>query len=443
MLPWKKKNELATRSDVGIVGVGPFVHPVDPPLAPRPEWQAARDAVNKAIAEMDQKGALDAGNGDVLDAWLDRLAPQWHAHLVMTAADAEATAQLAAAEYEAAAVLHRRRLEAAAAERDRTQRLLDLQERELLAAHEQAGTDHPDRRRRRRPTLDSLEGLNHQWSWRIVSTVLLALAATGDLISFWITLQAAFVNADAVKVFFLTLAVTAAAVGLMHVLGRTSRNLREGQGGLGRVASVVMLVSWLALGATAFYIRLRINPDAVPAVQAGFGATSGPGAAAGSDNLLSALLLGALFIGSGVLAFWIGFSDHRPRIAAFRSLLRQLREQQKMVARAEQQAIDAEGRHRAALAEIERTRQRSEAARESVQAEIAELKELARLHIAGLLGQPAATNNLTTGRSELAAPSLGVIPQQGRAAAGRDAQRIAQEFGVPAPATNGNGHRGH
>ena len=31
-------------------------------------------------------GALDAGNGDVLDAWIDQLGPQWHAHLAMEAA---------------------------------------------------------------------------------------------------------------------------------------------------------------------------------------------------------------------------------------------------------------------------------------------------------------------------------------------------------------------
>jgi hypothetical protein len=443
MLPWKKKNELSARSDVGIVGVGPFVHPVDPPLAPRPEWQAARDAVNKAIAEMDQKGALDAGNGDVLDAWLDRLAPQWHAHLVMTAADAEATAQLAAAEYEAAAVLHRRRVEAATAERDRVQRLLELQERELLASHGQADLDHSDRRRRPRPTLGSLEGLSRQWSWGIISSVLLLLAAAGDLVSFWITLQAMLPNAVGWVVLVLTMAVTAAAVGLMHVAGRTARNLREGQGGLGRVALAMTFLSWLVLGVTAFYIRAQAQPVDV-SMDGGFG-QAGSTAGAGSSPLQSALLLGALFVGSGILAYWIGFSDHRPRMATYRTLQKQLRKRQVVLAREEQHAIEAEGRLEAAKAEIERTRRRSQAAQESVDAEIAELKELARLHIAGLIGRPDATNNLITGRAVAVAPATPSIPRQARArgAHGSDAEGIAEQFGIPAPARNGNGHSAH
>jgi hypothetical protein len=60
---------------------------------------------------------------------------------------------------------------------------------------------------------------------------------------------------------------------------------------------------------------------------------------------------------------------------------------------------------------LERTRARVAAAEVSVDAEIAELKELARLHVAGYIGEPAATNNLTTGRStQLPAPAAGARP---------------------------------
>lgn len=438
-LPRKRHSDLPVSSDLGVPGVGPFVHPVDPSLAPRPAWQAARDAVNKAIAEMDQKGALDAGNGDVLDAWLDQLAPQWHAHDVMAAADAEATAQLAAGEYEALATYRRERADAARAERDRVQRLLEIHERELLAPHDEPVMSRPDRRRRPRPALDSLEGLTHQPWWRLVSILMLLLAAAGDLISFWITLQQLLWNAPGWMVLPLTAAVTAAAVGLMHIAGRTARNLREGQGGLGRVALAVTTVSWLLLGATAFYVRTQVRPPGNSDL--GFGQSASSSATA-STALMSALLLGALFVGSGILAYWIGFSDHRPRMAAFWALRKELGKRQHELAQEELKANEAEARLATAKQEIERTRRRSDAARDSVDAEIAELKELARLHIAGLIGQPSATNNLTTGRSDGGGAMALNIPMA-RDAGTADGEGIAQKLGVPTPARNGNGHSAH
>ena len=97
-----------------------FRHPSDPPLSPRLSVREARDAVYKAVTEMNQRGALDAGNGDVLDAWIDSLRPQWIAHHVMASADSEAAAQLAVGEYEAAAAAARAARRATKGERDHT-----------------------------------------------------------------------------------------------------------------------------------------------------------------------------------------------------------------------------------------------------------------------------------------------------------------------------------
>src|SRR3954447_6595620 len=69
--------------------------PVDPELPPRLTPEAARDAVNKVVTELHGKGALDAGNGDVLDGWLDALHPQWRAHSTMSATEHAGVAQLA------------------------------------------------------------------------------------------------------------------------------------------------------------------------------------------------------------------------------------------------------------------------------------------------------------------------------------------------------------
>jgi hypothetical protein len=402
--------------------------PVDPPLSPRMPADMARDAVNKVVTELHQKGALDAGNGDVLDPWLDSLRPQWIAHHVVAGAESEAEAHLAAGELEAAAAGARHPAEAAKAERDDTQRVLAIFEQRLVTPNEAPAMDHADRRRRPRPSLDALEGLTTEGPWRFVSKLLLLLAMAGDLASFYVALAGSMPVAPWV-VITLTVALTAVAVGVIHAVGRTARNLREGHGGLGRPALVVMTTGWVALGAAAFYVRLQ----SVEVSDAPF--PSGQDVAAAGDSqgpLLQAVLLAALYIGSGILAYWIGFSDHRPRMQQYLNLRRRLVDQDEDVAKTEQIAIRAERLLDNARAEVLRTAARTAAAEASVEAEIAELKELTRIHVAGLLGEPAATNNLITGRGRSA-----FVPPNGD---GTYIPRPSAPLHVPPGSINGNGH---
>ncbi|MFL6098193.1 MAG: hypothetical protein ACJ71Y_22285, partial [Blastococcus sp.] len=280
-----------------------FRHPADPDLRRRLSVKKARTGVNKAVTEMSRTGAVDAGNGDVLDPWLDSLRPQWIAHHVACRTDREAAATLAAGRYEAQATAARQRAVAAKAERANTQRLVDVFEQRLIEPQEDAALGHPDRRRRPRPFLDPLDGLTPQRGWRLVSFLLLMCAAAGDMASFSIAI-AGMMDQSLLVIWVLTVAVTAAALGVMHVVGRATRDLREGQGGLGRPALCLMTVAWVALGGAAFYVRLQ-GDQHVAASGPVFGGGSG-NVVGGEEALLQALLLGALFLASGVLAFYIG-----------------------------------------------------------------------------------------------------------------------------------------
>lgn len=400
-----------------------FRHPADPDLAPRMPTKKARIAVDKAVTKLHGTGAVDAGNGDVLDPWLDSLQPQWNAHHVASSANREAAAKLAAGQYEARAAAARQRAVAALAERADTQRLVDVVERRLIEPHE--STERGDRR----PFLDPLDGLTPQRGWRVVSFLLLMCAAAGDMASFSIAI-AGMMDQSLLVIWVLTVAVTAAALGVMHVIGRATRDLREGQGGLGRPAIWLMSVAWLALGGAAFYVRLQGDQHLASAGPV-FGGGSG-NLVSGEEALLQALLLGALFLASGVLAFYIGFTGHHPRMRRYLSLRARLRRADEAVARTERDAIEAERLRDNAHDEIVRTTARAAAAEASIDAEIGELKELTRIHIAGLLGDPPSTNHLTTGRS--------------REPAARTTS--PRELGIPSPATpleatpsNGNGHR--
>ena len=425
-LPWNRK----PHSPVGAAALTndgwSFRHPSDPQLSPRMSVREARDAVYKVVTETNARGALDAGNGDAFDAWIDSLRPQWIAHHVMAGTDGEAAAQLAAGEYAATAAAARERAEAKKAEREHTRRLVGIFEKRLLAPNEESAIGHPDRRRRPRPSLDALEGLTPRRGWQFVSVLLLLLAAGGDLASFYVTL-AGMTGAQDYMVWILTVAFTAAAVGVMHMVGRTARNLREGQGGLGRPALALMTLGWIALGVAAFYVRTQVTPPTSSNSGPTFGGVAAKVPA--DDPLLSAMLLAALYIGSGILAYWIGFSDHHPRMTSYLRLRKDLSRQTDEAAQLEELAIQAERLRDNATAELDRTARRSGAAEKAVHAEIAELKELVRIHIAGLLGEPAATNNLTTGRSP--GPSTGPAPSIPR-------QPLPPEPHVPS--MNGNGH---
>jgi hypothetical protein len=393
--PWSKKH-VADRAPAPLAVVeaetGALRRPLDPSLPPRLSAVDSRDAVHKVVTELHATGALDAGNADVLDGWIDTLRPQWQAHSSMAGTEHEAVTQLVVGDGEAAAVAAGQRAVDARADVEHTQRLINAFEAALLPDN---GPEQPDRRHRR-PDLDRLDGLTESRWPKIRRLVLMLVVGAGDLATFYLTLALLFGQAESWLIWVLVGSFTVASMTLMHAAGHTAKNIRENQGGLTRGAVAAMAVAWAALGGVAFYVRLNSTDPAASTTEAAFGADPAAAATAPSP-VLSAVLLAGLFVASGVLAFWIGFSHH-PRMSAYRSLRARLVDQRATAVAAEQAAIAAEQLLANARAEQDRAAQRAADAGRSIDAEIAELKELARLHLAGLLGEPAATNAVTTGR---------------------------------------------
>jgi hypothetical protein len=375
---------------------GSLLRPLNPPLPPRVGSGKTREAVQRHVTQLSQAGSLDAGNADVLDAWLDSLRPQWLAHHAVDSTERTAVAAHLAGRYEAEWVAARQRADHAADERDHTQRLVDVFERQLLVPSE---TPPPptDRRRRPRPTVDRLEGLTDTGGTGLMSRGLLLLAALGDFAAFYIVMAGVF-GEDPVITFLLVAAFTAASVGLMHFVGQGAKNLREGQGGLGRTAITAMALGWAALGAVAFYVRTQAEETTTASAEVAFGADPAAASSSGVAPILSAILLLGLFVASGLLAFTLGFTHHHPRMKAYRSLRKKLVRQRERATEAEQSAVAAKRQWQNALAEQARAAERARHAASSVDAELGELKELVRIQIAEHLGEPASTNALTTGR---------------------------------------------
>ena len=220
--------------------------------------------------------------------------------------------------------LRQRRADTAAEELDRTQKFLTVAERSILEPAEAHAGDKRERRRRPRATVDSLEGLERRWWHGLFLKFLVLMAAVGDVVTFNVTLSAFFTDSGPMVLWGLTLALAAASVGLMHTAGHALRNLREGRGGHGRPAVVALVLGWLVIGAVAVAFRIQVATP-VTSQQSAFGTDTTAEAAIGAhDALLSAILLGGLFIGSGLLAFYAGFSEHHPRMKTYLSVRKQL-----------------------------------------------------------------------------------------------------------------------
>lgn len=379
-------------------GAASLERPLNPPLPPRQGHDQVRDELARRVAELAAAGALDAGNGDVLDAWIETLEPQWRAHHAVDSTEREALARLNTGRAEAALAAAQQRADAARARLQDAVRLLEQIEPRVLVRTE-ASPEQPERRRRQRPGLDRLDGLVEKPSQVWFNRGLILVAAAGDFVTFYMTL-ADLLRHSPVFTAVLVLAFTVASVGLMHAIGRAARDLREGQGGLGRVFITVTTLVWLFLGGAACYVRAQVEPGEATSGEAVFGADPDAAAAAVDTPLLSAVLLAGLFLASGLLAFWVGFSQHRPRMQAYLSLREELAEKRAAVADADAAVIAADMEVANARAEEERVALRGEAAAGSREAEIRELKELVRVLVAGHLGSPSATNALTTSRSD-------------------------------------------
>jgi hypothetical protein len=436
--PWSSRR---ARTKVRLIDSGDggsLLRPLNPPLPPRVSSGKTREAVRRHVTGLAGAGSLDAGNGDVLDRWLDSLRPQWLAHHAVDSTERTAVAAHLTGRYEAEAAAARQRAQHAAAERDHTQRLVAVYERQLLEPSETPALT-TDRRRRPRPTVDRLEGLTDTRGTGLWAKGLLLLAAAGDFAAFYIVLAEVFGENPAMT-FLLVAAFTAASVGLMHVVGQGAKNLREGRGGLGRVAIAAMALAWAVLGSVAFYVRTQADPVTTATTEVAFGADPAAAGSSGVAPILSAVLLAGLFIASGLLAFSLGFSHHHPRMTAYRALRTTLVRQRESAARAEQQAIAAERAWQNARAEQARAAERALHAASSVDAELAELKELVRIQVAEHIGEPASTNALTTGRANDDSPDRADDGDRPGAPAADEVVPVPVRPLPPIPGKKINGH---
>jgi hypothetical protein len=257
---------------------------------------------------------------------------------------------------------------------------------------------------------------------------IILLAIGGDIAAFYVVLARVFRGSPFLIVLG-TVGFAAAAVGLAHLVGQGLARRRCGDARASVTLTVLATLTWLMLGAAAFYTRL-MTPSSTSS-GGGFGSGSGRGFGSGSGGgfgsggggfgsssssidtaaLLPAMLFGALFLASGMAAMVATFVSFNPVASALR--------------RAERRMHEATDRERASRAELERARealrqqenereredQRWRAARQQVVAEMLELQNYARTLMASKKGNPSVTDGLTgSSLYPLFTPASEVVP---------------------------------
>jgi hypothetical protein len=214
----------------------------------------------------------------------------------------------------------------------------------------------------------------------------LALVLVGDLVMIKSTfdhvlrLQSAFSWALAV-------AMTLLAVPLAWMAGTQTRMALAHEGWV--MAATLLAMAWAVAGAALFY--LRYHAAELTQQVTGFEGSVVDGDAEQMKERLLAWVLLALFVATGVLAFFEGFTTTNPAAAQLHrlnvlvpDLARRVAEQQGLVTR----LVDSRATHAHQLATVA---ERRAEARRAAEALAAEMKAHARVQLALALGNPSAS----------------------------------------------------
>jgi hypothetical protein len=354
--------------------------PAPAPFTPTPVDEAAATAWVIEKADSLVPGAVDESLGHALDNAINARADQWIALV-----HSEFAQHLAGLQY------LRDHADSAVAQEIRlqppdTHRVIETETARNAAAvrlrgeHDKPGWAEPGHAD---PTM--LAGRPRGSSIYVLALI---AAAAADIAAFYQVVEVALNLSQTVGA-VLVVGFTGVTLTLAHFIGRMLRDRRAGAKWIQGPMIAVVAVIWLALGALAYWVRLKSGGPsqgfALPGTQAsGSGSTQGTPAAAA--------MFAGLYAATGAVAAIGAYLSHNPLHAAF---ARSIREHRRA---AEGHALSA---RRLRLAEAERefyVGQMTAALLvrdEAVQARHAlaqELKQLARLEIAKHLRDASATD---------------------------------------------------
>jgi hypothetical protein len=221
------------------------------------------------------------------------------------------------------------------------------------------------------------------------------VAALADFGAFSQVVQLVMRRQSAAISYLVVAGLTGAALYLAHAVGVVARDRVAGVGSARRTVALACLAGWLALGAGACWVRLKVLPGDIDL--SGTLSTTGSTAPAGAtptDALANAVVFVALFIGTGLVAATGAYLTHNPWRGGFVTLRRAHDRAVEQTAAAEAAYEMAVQRQQAQLAARDRARQLRETERHQRRAFAEDLKQHARVLLAQHHQDPAFTDAL-------------------------------------------------
>lgn len=219
----------------------------------------------------------------------------------------------------------------------------------------------------------------------------LALAGLADFVAFYQVL-ALVLGGIPEMLYVVVLAVSFAALALMHQTGKTLREFRARYSGGRAWVALVCASAWAALGVSAYVLRLKVGDDA------GSGAVIDFGGVQIGDNDTSvqtkAMVFGIIYLVTGVIALVGAYLTWNPIRREFKKAERRFNRISRKLDKARAAAEEIRSQQEQLQAEVAAEDRKRDAAYAHRAALACELKAYVREEIAKILQDPEATQTL-------------------------------------------------
>jgi hypothetical protein len=222
----------------------------------------------------------------------------------------------------------------------------------------------------------------------------LIVAAAADIAAFYQVIQLVLGNLSNALVIVLVVGFTGTALSMAHFIGTMLRNWVAGAKWIRLFMIVVVTVIWVALGALAFWVRLRSNAGSsgTSLNLSVTGSGGGTGSVSTQGTVSGAAMFAGLYAATGIIALVGAYLTHNPMHAAFSRSVSDHRAAARRHASSARRLRMAEARREFfenQLTAAALVRDEAERARHAL---AAELKQRARLEIANHLRDASATD---------------------------------------------------
>jgi hypothetical protein len=236
---------------------------------------------------------------------------------------------------------------------------------------------------------------------RSAALYLAALLAAGaaDIVAFYQVILLVLSTLPAYATAILVVAFTVLALLLAHYTGIMLRDRKAGAKWVPAFHVVFLCVVWFALGALAFWIRLRSNADTASTglSLSVTGAAPSGAKTSGQGTVPGAALFAGLYAATGAVAMVGGYLSHNPLRAGFAQTAHAHRSAARRHARAVERTRQAEAEREFYVRQITAAHRVCDEAVAARHALAQELKQRARLELAAHLRDTSATDAFLTG----------------------------------------------